>query len=381
MTSSAARDPVAPKSAGPGDALCLPDTDWLQHRLTISGPVEELRRFRAAARLLGRGLDTVAGAGSGGVRMATAARRHPADLRPGNMTDSALLPASEAGPIEEAEWDQPPRALRRDSEAPVLSVEGFEGPLDWLLELVRTHRLDLSRLSIVALIEAFATALEQALQQGGARRSASSLSRWADWLVMVATLTQLRARLILPTTAPEAQAAIREAGELRRQLLNRQHIQAAADWLESRQQLGLQVWSRGRSEQGVAGVPGEGGDLAELMRACLVVLALPDRVENAYQLPPRTLWPVPGSIARIRERLAVLPDGSAMAAFLPDLKVEEVGGFQARSALVSTFAASLELARDGQLTLDQEAAWQAILVSRHISGGCHERPRTSPTLS
>ena len=49
MTSSAARDPVAPESAGPGDALCLPDTDWLQHRLTISGPVEELRRFRAAA--------------------------------------------------------------------------------------------------------------------------------------------------------------------------------------------------------------------------------------------------------------------------------------------------------------------------------------------
>ena len=198
---------------------------------------------------------------------------------------------------------------------------------------------------------------------------------------MAATLTQLRARLILPTSAPEAQAAIREADELRRQLLSRRHIQAAADWLERRQQLGLQVWARGRAEVGGAGAPGEGGDLAEMMRACLVALALPDQLAEAYRLPPRTLWPVPGSIARIRERLAVLPDASALTSFLPDLKLEEVGGFRARSALASTFAASLELARDGQLTLDQEAAWQAILVSRHDSGGCHERPRTPPTLS
>ncbi|TLU71100.1 segregation and condensation protein A [Lichenicoccus roseus] len=176
---------------------------------------------------------------------------------------------------DEVEWEQKPRAFRREGDAPVLSVDGFEGLLDWLLELVRTHRLDLSRLSIVALIEAFADALEQALQQDGTRPAASSLSRWADWLVMAATLTQLRARLILPTSAPEAQAALREADALRRQLLSQRHIQAAVDWLERRQQLGVHVWARGRSEQGIAAVPGEGEDLAELMRACLVALALP----------------------------------------------------------------------------------------------------------
>ena len=179
---------------------------------------------------------------------------------------------------------------------------------------------------------------------------------------MAATLTQLRARLILPTSAPEAQAAIREAEGLRRQLLSRQHIQAAADWLERRQQLGLQVWARGRSEQGVAGVPGEGGDLAELMRACLAALALPDQLAEAYRLPPRTLWPVPASIARIRDRLAVLPDGSALTSFLPDLRVEEVGGFRGRSALASMLVAGLELARDGQLKLAQEETWQPIYV-------------------
>ncbi len=289
------------------------------------------------------------------------------------MTSIAVPLAVEGGEPDEPDWEQPPRALRRDSEAPVLSVEGFEGPLDWLLELVRTHRLDLSQLSIVALVEAFATALEQALQRGIAGRTASSLSRWADWLVMAVTLTQLRARLILPTSAPEAQAALREANALRRQLLSRRHIQAAANWLERRQQLGLQIWARGRPEQGIAGVRGEGGDLAELMRACLVALALPDQLAETYRLPPRTLWPVPASIARIRERLTVLPDGSALTSFLPDLEVEEVGSFRGRSALASTFAASLELARDGQLTLDQEEAWQTVHVgqqsSEDVAGG------------
>nr|WP_321985259.1 hypothetical protein [uncultured Lichenicoccus sp.] len=114
---------------------------------------------------------------------------------------------------------------------------------------------------------------------------------------MAAALTQQRARLILPATAPEAQAAAREAEGLRRQL-------------------GLHVWARGRAVAGVGSVAREGGDLAELMRACLTALALPDRMTDAYRLPRRTRWPVPGSIARIRDRLTVLPDGSALTSFL-----------------------------------------------------------------
>ena len=226
------------------------------------------------------------------------------------MTENAVPLALEGAPPDEGEWEQAPRALRRESVAPMLSVEGFEGPLDWLLELVRTHRLDLSRLSIVALTEDFAAALEQALRVGIAGRAGSSLSRWADWLVMAATLTQLRARLILPTIAPEAQAAVREAERLRRQLLSRQHIQAAVDWLERRQQLGLHVWARGRAEAWAGSVASEGGDLAELMRACLAALALPDRMADAYRLPPREQ----GRRHRLRafqnDRLAVHRDTS-----------------------------------------------------------------------
>ena len=59
-------------------------------------------------------------------------------------------------------WEDPPRAASTEL-APVLSVDGFEGPLDWLLEMAQARKIDLARLSIVALVEAFATALEAAL--------------------------------------------------------------------------------------------------------------------------------------------------------------------------------------------------------------------------
>ena len=75
----------------------------------------------------------------------------------------------------DARWEDPPRNAVGAS-APVLSVEGFEGPLDFLLEMARAQKIDLARLSIVALVEAFAETLETAL----ARPGAASLARWGD---------------------------------------------------------------------------------------------------------------------------------------------------------------------------------------------------------
>ncbi|WP_171034278.1 hypothetical protein [Lichenicoccus roseus] len=100
------------------------------------------------------------------------------------------------------------------------------------------------------------------------------------------------------------------------------------------------------------------------MRACLVALALPNHLANAYQLPPRTPWPVQRSIARICDRLRVLPYGSALTSFLPDLGEKRVGNIRVPSALASTLIAGLELARDGELTLDQKKQWNVIQVGR-----------------
>jgi len=257
-----------------------------------------------------------------------------------------------------AAWEGAPSPARSDA-APVLSVEGFAGPLDWLLEMARARKLDLAKLSIAALIEAFVTAMEAGL----AGRDATRIGHWAVWTVMAATLTELWSRLLLPADSREAKAAEVEAEALRQQLLDRARMRCAADWLERRPQLGREVFARGRPELNLEGAAA--GDLTEL-RACLVALRVPEALAETFYRPrPPPLWRVPDALARMDRLLGELPDGSPLAAFLPTIGGTDPGRtLRCRAAVSSTLIAGLERARDGALALDQAAAWTPILVRR-----------------
>ncbi len=281
-------------------------------------------------------------------------------------TDTAISVGTN---VVTAAWEDPPRIPTGLADtAPVLSVEGFAGPLDWWLEMARAQKIDLSRLSILALVEAFATALEAALDRGddalqdpalpGAGGSAV-LGRWGVWLVMAANLTLLRSRLLLPSDAPEAQAAAKDAAALQQTLLRRVELAAAADWLEQRCQLGRDVFRRGNAP---APSTGRVGDLTELLRACLLALQLPPDVET-YRPRPFSLWRPGDARTLIAERLPTLPPGSALAAFLPALAADAPSrARRCRVAVSSTLVASLELARGGQLTLEQNEGTAPIRV-------------------
>lgn len=241
-------------------------------------------------------------------------------------------------------WGDPPRRPVPGG-APVLAAAGFEGPLDWLLELARAGRIDLRQLSILQLVEAFAVAL----QAGLATRGRADLSRWGEWLGMAAQLALLRSRLLLPPDATEARAAREEAEALRRRMLDRAATQRAAAWLDGRLQLGGDVFARGMAE---ASRTARVADVADLFRACLVVLRVPDLA--AVYAPARPpLWRVADASARITR---LLSDGVAgeIALFLP---LVPGGGpereLRCRAALASTLVAALELARKGEVRLSQ----------------------------
>jgi segregation and condensation protein A len=272
-------------------------------------------------------------------------------------------------------WEDPPRAAPTEL-APVLAVDGFEGPLDWLLEMAQARKIDLARLSIVALIEAFATALEAALAHRIDGRAAE-LGRWGVWLVMAASLTFLRSRLLMPSDSPEAKAAEDEAEALRHRLVSRAQVHAAADWLERRPQLGRDVFGRGTGER--RHNDGRVGDITELLRACLIALRVPDQAD-VYRPRPPPLWQVSDAIARMRQLLGVLPDGSPLTAFLPTVGGTEPGrALRCRVAVSSTLVASLELARASTLALDQDVPWTPIRVQH--CGDHHCRPGDSAPLA
>jgi segregation and condensation protein A len=277
------------------------------------------------------------------------------------VTDTAAQAVPDAGErVTASDWEDPPRHPDPDA-APVLSAAGFAGPLDWLVEMARARKIDLARLPIADLIASFVSALEAALARhnGGA---APPLARWGNWLVMAATLTWLRSCLLLPRTAPEAQQAETEAEALRRQLLDRAQIRAAADWLTTRPQLGRDVFSRGRP---ALHAPSRRGDLTELLRACLVALHVPEDQAAAARPPVPQLWQVTDAMRRLGVLLPVLPDGSALEKFLPPIDPRAANrSLRCRAAMATTLVAGLELARNEALTLEQGALWGEISVHR-----------------
>ena len=293
------------------------------------------------------------------------------------MTSAAVDPDPGSGTPSDAEWEDQPGSAPR-SGAPVLSAEGFEGPLDWLLEMARARKIDLARLPIAALVQSFAEALDAALARPDGR--APVLAGWGDWLVMAATLTQLRSRLLLPADASAAQAALSDAQAWRRQLVGREEMRSAADWLERRPQVGRDVFSRGRPE-------GRGdsraADIADLLRACLSRLKVPGEWVATYQPRPPPFWRVSQAIAHIERSLLQQPRAAVLTEFLPAIAAEQADrAVRCRAAVASTLLAALELAREGGVALGQEQNWGEISVtpgslepsSATVAGGASQAP-------
>ncbi|MBV8912194.1 MAG: segregation/condensation protein A, partial [Acetobacteraceae bacterium] len=147
-------------------------------------------------------------------------------------------------------------------EEPVLHLrlDGFEGPMDLLLELARGQKVDLHRISILQLVEQYLAIIE------GARRIRLELA--ADWLVMAAWLAWLKSRLLLPPGTDAAEEGEDAAEVLADRLHALQAIREGAIWLGSRPQLGVDQFARGASEELVAvDRSGLSADLPALLRA------------------------------------------------------------------------------------------------------------------
>jgi segregation and condensation protein A len=141
-------------------------------------------------------------------------------------------------------WDDWESPLRVPG-VPVLHLEGFDGPMDLLLDLAERQRIDFGRMSILALAEQFVAAMAQF----GGR---VAIERRADWLVMATRLVLLRSRLLFPESPAAAAAAERDAASELRRIDDLAELRAAAAWLGARPVLGQEVFIRGAPErQGV----------------------------------------------------------------------------------------------------------------------------------
>ena len=242
-----------------------------------------------------------------------------------------------------------PDLSSRDAEpGPLLQLDGFEGPLDLLLDLARRQKVDLARISILSLVEQFLALVE------GVR-----LELAADWLVTAAWLAWLKSRLLLPPGTNEAAEAGLAADVLAARLRDLQAIRAGAAWLAARPQLGHDVFARGMPEQLRAFDRSRlAADLPGLMRGYLAAMRRAG-AQRRYRPRRLTLWSVQDALARLEALLGGRPGWTALEHALP---IQAATPLQHRAALASAFLAGLELARGGMADIRQDQQFGPILL-------------------
>jgi len=249
-----------------------------------------------------------------------------------------------------------------EGSSPLLDLAGFQGPLERLLALARSHRIDLARIALPALVDQLIAALRDA----GGRMP---LALQADWVVMVAWLLQLRSRLLLPAEAPASDAARRDAAQLRRGLARLDAVQAAARWLDGQPRLGRDVFARGRPELvGIGTTMLHQVDVIEFLWASLALfdddLPPPDTA-SCYRPAWLALHALPDARDRILRRMAGHTSPCPLEQLLPDAPgpgAAPEDALRGRSRWTSTFTASLELAKQGEVVLRQEKEFSPIQV-------------------
>ena len=248
-------------------------------------------------------------------------------------------------------------AERVAAEALIIDVDGFEGPLDLLLTLSRTQKVDLRKISVLELAHQYLAFVEKA--------KALRLELAADYLVMAAWLAFLKSRLLLPPDPSEEGPSGEElAAHLALQLERLQAMRDGAARLVGRDQLGRDFFARGQIE------------VVERVKKVTYTATLLDLMQGYARLRTRddfrpfvmdrdSVFTMEQALERMRELIGFTGEWTDIVSYLP-------GGWandpvKRRSATAATFAASLELVKEGHLEIRQSESFAPIELRKRTS--------------
>jgi len=243
---------------------------------------------------------------------------------------------------------------RLAAEALIVDVTGFEGPLDLLLTLSRTQKVDLRKISILQLAEQYLLFVEKARDL--------RIELAADYLVMAAWLAFLKSRLLLPPDPTEDGPSGEElAAHLAFQLERLQAMRDAAARLMARDQLGRDFFARGLPEEMTARRRiTYTATLLDLMQAYARI-----RTKDEFRpfvMDRDAIMSMEQALERMRGLIGYAGDWSDLTSWLPE--GWELDPARRRSATAATFAASLQLVKEGQLELRQGEIFAPIQIRR-----------------
>jgi segregation and condensation protein A len=265
--------------------------------------------------------------------------------------------------LETSDFERPEgERVLPEGPALMVDVEGFEGPLHLLLELARTQQVDLAKISILALADQYLEFIETARDL--------KIEVAADYLVMAAWLAYFKSKTLLPQPPEEEEpsAADLEA-DLRLRLQHLEAIRQAGARLMTRHRLGVDFFERGMPEKTEA-LPGKfTASIYDLLSAYAL-----QRQRHALQtvkLPVRTVWSLKEARDALERLIGKAQDWTRLDQFLIKYLVEPD---MRTTVLASSFSASLEMVKEGQIELQQKAPFEALYlrkrpIVRLVEGG------------
>ena len=280
--------------------------------------------------------------------------------------ESPTSPADPQAPGAIEAWEATGAEERAPGEALLVDVAGFEGPLDLLLALARTQKVDIAKISVLALADQYLAFI------GEMQKLRLELA--ADYLVMAAWLAFLKSRLLLPRPEKLDNEPLPEelAARLAFRLIRLDAMRTAAAQLFTRNRLGREVFPRGMPE-GVKTIR-ERQYSAEIFD---LIKAYADQrkrttVRRPHVVRRRTVWSIKEARRRLEDMIgtSAVGDWLQLDFFLEQyLPVPEVG----RTALASSFSATLEMAREGVIELRQAAPFAPLYMRRRDGDANWER--------
>lgn len=284
------------------------------------------------------------------------------------MTEEAMTASEAVGAIGGDEpFDAPVRgpAADADIDSLIVNLEGYEGPLHVLLELARTQRVDIRKISMIMLVD-------QYLEFIAAAR-AKSLELAADYLVMASWLTYLKSKMLIP--APDdgsgEPTADEMAARLAFQLQRLEAMRKASQRLFALPQFGTDFFARGLPEGvRVLKTPLWQAELFELLQAYARQRVA--SVDRTYKIELPKVFSIEDARARLQRILGSIPDWTELS------KVSPAKGIDAPAASVfaSSFNAALEFAKNGVLEIRQLAHFEPIYIrQRRDADGARAEPK------
>lgn len=272
------------------------------------------------------------------------------------MGDTSEQRPAKAIPFEKL-WADNDESRGVSEPALVVDVAGFEGPLDLLLHLARNQKVDLAKISVLALVEQYIAFVDHA--------RTLRLELAADYLVMAAWLAFLKSKLLIPKQpGDEGESGEELAAILQFRLKRLEAMREAAARLVNRNRLGRDVFARGMPETVIIDKRNEyNASLYDLLTA--YASQRQRQAITNVMIAKRGVW----SLKQAREILARLVgdmrDWTALDSFLIRYMTTPE---ERATAIASSFAASLEMVREGAIEVRQDGAFAPLFMRARRSG-------------